>query len=56
MDFEDVNDSLKNSTLVLFSTIPEMLSRDTLIIKSPCTSKDIPQPGKMHTTPAVQLV
>lgn len=56
MDFEDVNDSLKNSTLVLFSTILEMLSRDILIIKSLCTSKDIPQPGKMHTTPAVQLV
>lgn len=49
MDFEDVNDSFKNSTLVLFSTILEMLSRDILIIKSLCTSKDIPQPGTMHT-------
>lgn len=49
MEFEDVNDSLKNSPLVLFSTILEMLSRDILIIKSLYTSKDIPQLGKMHT-------
>lgn len=56
MDFEDVNDSLKPSTLVLFSTILEMLSRDRLVIKSPCTSKVIPQPGTMHYTPAAQLV